>query len=143
VPDRVGKDIVVAGKPVEFCPGLGVKAAEAFFGNRRRHAVGFGKHDVEANGNGAHPRDVRNQIGEHRARPGPLADFFLALVIQVDNDDRPRRLLARAQDLKEIENAQPRFLQRLRVGYAQRHQRKQEQRAHRPRQTELPRPASD
>ena len=139
--DGVGQYIVVAGQAAQFGAGLVVEAAEAFRGDRGRHAVGLGKDDVEADHERALLLEPRDQVGHHGPRPRPLADFLEACFVDIDDGDRADRLLARAQHLKQVEGSQPQFLQRRRVEHAQRHQREQQHRAHRPRQTELSRPA--
>ena len=137
------KSGIVARKSGEFFAGLRVEAAETFRGDGWRHAIGLGEDDVEADGNGAIRAQTGDEIGDHRARPRPLPDLLEAGLVDVDDDDRPRGLFPRLQDLKQIECAQPQFFDRPRVGDAQRHEREQQQRAHRPCHTELPRPASN
>src|SRR5262249_34496292 len=66
-----------------------------------------------------HLGQARNQIGDARAWPWPLADGVQALLVNIDNDDWPLRCSARLQNLEEIKNADPQFLDRQRVGGAQ------------------------
>ena len=141
--DRVGQDLVVARQRRELVAGRRIEAAEACRRDRRRHAIGLGENDVEADRHGAKLAQTGDQIGHHGPRPGPLPDLLQARFVDVGDDDRPRGLLARPQNLKQIERAQPHFFERPRIGEAQRHQREQKKRAYRSRQTELPRPAND
>ena len=80
--------------------------------------------------------EAGDEVGDHGARPRPLPDLLEARLVDIDDDDRPRGLLARPQHLKQIEGAQPQFLERPRIGKAQRHQREQQHQAHRPRHAE-------
>ena len=141
--DGVGQDLVVARQRRELVAGRRIEAAEARRRQCRRHAIGLGENDVEADRHGAKLAQTGDQIGHHGPRPRPLPDLLQARFVDVGDDDRPRGLLARPQNLKEVEGAQPHFFQRPRIGDAQRHQRQQKQRAYRSRQTELPRPAND
>ncbi len=141
--DRVGEHHVVAGKAVEFLSRLRVDATETGGGYGRRHAIGLGKHDVEADGDRAHFAELGDKIGDDSPRPRPLADFLQARLVDIGDDDRMHRLHPRAQHLKEIESAQMHFFQRSRIGDPQRHQRQQEQDAHRACDAEPPRPADD
>ena len=139
--DRIGQNVVVARQAVELGAGLGVDAAKALLRDRRRHAIRLGEDDVEADGDGAELGDARDQIGQGGARPRPLPDRLEAGLVDIDDDDRPCRLLARPQHLKQIESAHPQFLERPRIGEPQRHQREQQHDAHRARHAELSRPA--
>ena len=141
--DRLRQNLVVARQAGELLARLRIEAAEAFGGNGGRHAVGLGENDVEADDDGAERVEPVDEIGHHGARPRPLPDLLEARLVDVDDDDGPRGLLARPQHLKQIERAQPHFLERPRVDDAQRHQREQEHDAHRSRQAEPTRPADD
>ncbi len=141
--DRIGQNVVIARQAIKLGAGFGVDTAKALLGDGGRHAVRLGEDDVETDGNAAELRDARHQVGNGGAGPRPLPDRLEARFVDIDDDNRPRRLLAGPQHLKKIKCAQPQFLQRPRVGEPQRHQRKQQQQAHRARHTELPRPAGD
>jgi hypothetical protein len=64
--------------------------------------------------------DPVDELGDQGSRPGPLAIFADALII--DLDDPYRRIFAkrraRQQALFEIEDSQPKLLQRSRIPYA-------------------------
>jgi hypothetical protein len=137
--NRFGEDRVVAGQCGKLFARLRIETAEAAGGYGRRHAVGLGKDDVKANRDGAGGTQTGDEIGDHR--PRPLPDLPQAGFVDIDDDDRPHFLFARAQDLKQVERAQSQFFDRQRVGDAQRHKREQEQYAHRPRYPESPCPA--
>ncbi len=57
-----------------------------------------------------------DEIGDARARPRPLADRPQALLVDIDDDDRPLRRIARMQHLEQIEDANPKLLDRQRIG---------------------------
>jgi hypothetical protein len=120
--DRLRQDLIVARQAGELLARLRVEAAEAFGGNGGRHAVRLGENDIEADDDGAERVEPVDEIGHHGARPGPLPDLLEARLVDVDDDDWAGGLLARPQHLKQIERAQPHFLERPRVDDAQRHQ---------------------
>ena len=138
---RFGEDRIVAGERGKLFARLRIETAEAAGGYGRRHAVGLGKDDVKANRDGAGGTQTGDEIGDHSPRPRPLPDLPQAGFVDIDDDDRPHFLFARAQDLKQVERAQSQFFDRQRVGDAQRHKREQEQYARRPRYPESPCPA--
>ena len=135
---RFGEDRVIAGQCGKLFARLRIETAEAAGGYGRRHAIGLREDDVKANRDGAGSTQPGDEIGDYRPRPRPLPDLPQAGFVDVDDDDRPHFLFARAQDLKQIERAQSQFFDRQRVGDAQWHKREQEQYAHRPRYPELP-----
>ena len=57
---------------------------------------------------------TRDEIGDERARPRPLPELLQALFVDIDDDDRPLRCIARMQHLKEIENADAKLFDRTR-----------------------------
>ena len=104
------KTASLLGSAASFSRVSGIEPAEAAGGDGRRHAIGFGKDDVEADRDGASVAQPGDEIGNHRPRPGPLPDFLQARLVDIGDDDRPHRLLARAQHLKQIERAQTAIL---------------------------------
>ena len=71
-------------------------------------------------------RQTGNEIGDARARPRPLADGLETFFVDIDNDDRPLRCLARMHHLEKIEDADAKFLNRNRIGDTQRSKRNQQ-----------------
>ena len=106
-----------------------VEIAESIGGDAGRHPVGLGEYDVERDDERAHLRQAGDQIGNARARPWPLADRLQALFIDIDDDDRPFRRIARMEHLEKIEDANAQLLERQRIGDAQAGKRDQADRA--------------
>lgn len=102
----VGENDIVARQPGELVEGLLIKAAKTLRGDGRRHPIGFGEDDIEADRDGAELPQLRDQIGNDRAGPRPLPDLLQARFVDIDDDNRPRGLFARTQNLKKIEGAQ-------------------------------------
>ena len=113
-----------------------VEIAEILGRHLRRHAVGFGKDDVEADDDGAELGQARDQVGDAGARPRPLAERLEAFLVDIDDDDRPLLGDARLESLKEVEGLEANFLDRRRIGDAQENQGEQQAQAQRPRQSE-------
>jgi hypothetical protein len=119
----VGQRLVVARQAIQLGPGFGIDAAKASLRDRRRHAVGLRKDDVESDRDRTQLRDLGDEVCHRRARPRPLPDRFQARFIDIDDNNRPNLLRPRAKHLKEIESPGAQFLQRPRIGEPQRHQR--------------------
>ena len=118
----VGERLVVARQAIQFGPGFGVDAAKASLRDRRRHAIGFWKDDVESDRDRPQLRDLGDEVCHRRAGPRPLPDRFQARLIDIHDNDRPDLLRPRPKHLKEIKSPGPQFLQRPRIGEPQRHQ---------------------
>ena len=108
--DRLGEDLVVGGKLLDLLAQarqrLGVRPEAQSVGGR--HAVGLGKHHVEADHGRAAGGELVHQIGEHRARPGPLADRFQRVLVDVDDAHRESGIEgARADALIGVEHERP------------------------------------
>ena len=74
--DRLGEDLVVAGELLDLLlkrrESIRFRPEAQRVG--RRHAVGLGEHHVEADRRGAAGGKLVDELGQHGARPGPLAD---------------------------------------------------------------------
>ena len=86
-----------------------VEIAKILGRHLRRHAIGFGKDDVEADDDGAEFGQARDQVGDARARPRPLAERLQAFLVDIDDDDRPLLGDARLEHLKEVEGLEVEF----------------------------------
>ena len=75
--------------------------------------------DVESDHDGAEPGQIGDQIGDPRPRPGPLAEFGQALVVDIDDGDRPCGLVRGDRALEGVEGPDPEFLDRGGIGDAQ------------------------
>src|SRR6185295_483189 len=104
-----------------------VEIAKLVSRNAGRHSIWFGKHDVERDHECAHLSQARNEVGDTGARPGPLTYAFEALLVDVDDDDRPFGGFARLQDLEKVKDADPQFLNWQWIEDSQRSQRKKQQ----------------
>jgi hypothetical protein len=129
--DGVRHDLVVARQGAQLVSGLLVEIAIEISGLRRRHPVGLGEDDVEGDGSRAEPGQFRDQVGDKRARPGPLPELAEAFLIDIDDDDRPLRRDTRLHDLEEIERPELKLFERRGIGDAQRQQRNQQHHAQR------------
>ena len=89
--DRVGHDLIVARQRAQLVPGFLVEIAKDVRRERRRQPVGLGEDDVEGDGGGAELGQARDQVGDARARPRPLAELAQAFLVDIDDDDRPLR----------------------------------------------------
>src|SRR4029079_1328817 len=87
----------------------------------------------------AHLSQTRNNVGDARARPRPLTEAVQAFLVNVDDDNRPLRRLARMQDLKEVKDADTKLLQQDRIGKSQRHEPDEQQESEPPGQAKSPR----
>ena len=89
---------------------------------------------------GAEPGQVGNDVGDARPRPRPLTEFRIgqAPFVDVDDGDRPHRLLAWFQHLEDIEGSDPDLGDRSRIPNPQRGKADQERKADQPRIAEAP-----
>ena len=86
-------------------------------------------------------RQAGDEIGDARSRPGPLADGLETFFVDIDDHDRPLRCFARMQHLEQIEDADPKFLNRNRIGDPQRGERNQQYEGKTARQSETVAPS--
>jgi hypothetical protein len=68
-----------------------------------REAVGLGEQEVEADRRGLMLGDARGELGDERARPGPLAVLGERLLVDLDDGRRGAAPLARQQALVGVE----------------------------------------
>ncbi len=143
--DRFREDLVVARQLAQ--PGAGgiVQIAHLAGDQIRIEPVRFGKHHVEADRHRTVVGEVDDHVRDPRARPRPLAELGEAPVVDVDDGDRPHRLVTGIDQLEQVEGAQPQFLDRRRIPDAQARKDDQQPKAHQPRKAELSRkpPAQD
>ena len=118
--DGVGKDLVVARQRAQPGAGFLVEIAEGVGRKGRVETVGLRKHRVERDHDRAEPGQFGDEIGNPGPRPRPLPELFQALVVDVDDGDRPCRLLARIDALESVKSPDANFLDRRRIGDAQR-----------------------
>ncbi|MGY4457312.1 hypothetical protein ACVWYI_001272 [Bradyrhizobium sp. LB13.1] len=137
--DRFGQDLVVARQLAQLGAGGIVQIAHLARDDIGVEPVGLREHHVEADRDRAIIGEVLDQIGDPRPRPRPLAELGEALVVDVDDGDRPRRLVARIDQLKHVEGAEPQFLDRRRIPEPGAGKHDQQPKAHQPRKPELPR----
>ena len=93
------------------------EALRLFAKHRIRHGigiepVGLGKHHVERDHDGAEPGQFIDQIRDPGPRPWPLAELLQALVVDINDDDRPCRFVVRVEPLEGIEGPNPKLLDR-------------------------------
>ena len=100
--------------------------------------VGLGEHRVEGDHDRAEPGQFGDEIGDPGARPRPLPELFQALVVDIDDGDRPDGLLARVDALEGVEGPDADFLDRRRIGDAQRGEPDQQHKAQQPGIAEAP-----
>ena len=137
--EGIGQHRVVARQRAQLCPRRLVNVAEGVRGDARRHPVGFRENDVERHHQCAHLGETRNNVGDACTRPRPLTDAVQALFVNIDNDDRPLRCIARMQHLKEIENADAELMQQDGVGQPKCRKPDEQQKSKPPGQTKSPR----
>ncbi len=118
-PDGVGKDLVVARQRAQPGAGFLVEIAERIGRKGRVETVGLREHRVERDHDRAEPGQFGDEIRDPGARPRPLPELFQALVVDVDDGDRPRRLLAGIDALESVKGPDANFLDRRRIGDAQ------------------------
>ena len=114
----IRQHLIVAGQRSK--PGLRrlIQTAIVLEGDIGRQPVRFGEYDVERDRHGAEFGELRNDVGDEVARPGPLAEAFETFLVDIDNDDRPLGRLARLCQLKRVEGSDPQFLDGRWIGYA-------------------------
>src|SRR5258708_29465246 len=94
--------------------------------------VGLREHDVEADHDGAEAGQISNQIRDPRPWPRPLAEFRQALLVDIDNGDRPCGLHPGIDELEGVEGSDPKLLDRGRIGDPEGRKADQERQAHQP-----------
>jgi hypothetical protein len=114
--EGVGEHRIIARQRTQLGPCRFVKVAVRVRGNARRHPVGLRENHVERHHQRAHLSQTRNNVGDARARPRPLTDAVQAFFVNIDDDDRPLRCVARVQHLKEIEDADAKLLHQDGIG---------------------------
>ena len=117
--DGVGKDLVVARKRAQLGAGFRVEITEGVGSKGRVETVGLRKHRVERDHDRAEPRQFGDEVRNPGARPRPLPELFQALVVDVDDGDRPRSLLAGIDALESVKGPDTNFFDRSRIGDAQ------------------------
>ena len=117
--DRLAEQLIAARQLAQFRAGLVVEAAEALGRDVRRGPIRLGEDHVEGDGDAAERGQARDEIGHDRARPGPLADPLEALLVDVDDHDRPQRRLPRLERLVEVEAPEPQPFEQGRVPHPQ------------------------
>jgi hypothetical protein len=92
-----------------------------------RHAVGLGEQDIEGDRRRPQAPEPLDEIGHHVARPGPLAMRLEALLVDIDDDHRPRRRVPRLDLLVDVEGLELQDLQRRRIPQFERHEERGQQ----------------
>ena len=87
--DGFGEDLVVARQRAQLGAGLLIEVAEGVGRKGRVETVRLGKHRVEGDHDRTEPGQFGDEIGNPRARPRPLPELFQALVVDIDDGDRP------------------------------------------------------
>ena len=134
---RLRQDVVIARQRAQFGAGLLVEVAKGLGGGRRIKPVGLCEHDVKSDCSRPKPGQVGNEVGDHRPRPWPLAEFCQTPFVDVDDPHRPCGLHAGVDDLEGIEGPDPEFLDRRGIGDAQHGKSDQQSDAEQPRIAEL------
>ena len=88
-PDGVGEDLVVARQRAQLGAGFLIEVAEGIGRKGGVEPVRLRKHRVEGDHDGAEPGQFGDEIGDPGARPRPLPELFQALVVDIDDGDRP------------------------------------------------------
>ena len=109
-----------------------IKIAEGVGRKGRVETVGLGKHRVEGDHDRAEPGQFGDEVGKPGARPRPLPELFQALVVDIDDGDRPDGLLARLDALEGVKGPDANFLDGSRVGDAKRGKPDQQRKAQQP-----------
>ena len=138
LPDGVGEDLVVARQRPQLGAGVLIEIAERVGRIGGIEPVRLREHHVERDHDGAEPGQVGDEVGDPRPRPRPLAELFQALVVDVDDGDRPCGLLAGIDALEDIEGPDANFLDGRRIGDAQRGEPDQQRKAQQPGIAEAP-----
>ena len=121
--DRLGEDLVVAGKLLDFLAetreSVGLRPVAQRVG--RRHAVGLGEDHVEADRRRAAGGKLVDEFGKHGTRPRPLPDPLQRLLVDIDDAHRQSRIeSARVEALIGVEDERPQSRDRRRVPDTQR-----------------------
>ncbi len=133
-PDRIGENLIVARQASQFGPGFLIQIAERIGRDVGIEPVRLREHHVKGDHGGAEFGQIRDHVRDPRSRPRPLAKLGQAFVVNVDDGNRRLRELGAGIDaLERIEGPDPDFLDRRRVGEAQRRKADQEHEAHQPR----------
>ena len=140
--DGVGEDLVVARQRAQLGAGLLIEIAEGIGRKGRVETVRLGKHRVEGDHDRTEPGQFGHEIGNPGARPRPLPELFQALVVDIDDGDRPDGLLARLDALEGVKGPDADFLDRSRIGGAQRGEPDQQRKAQQPGIADAPREPS-
>ncbi len=140
IADGIGKNPVIARQRPQSRAHLLVEIAEGVCDELGIEPVGLGEHGVERDHHGAEPGQVGNDVGDARPRPRPLTESRIgqAPFVDVDDRDRPHRLLAWFQHLEEIEGSYPHLGDRSRIPNPQRGKADQQRKADQPRIPEAP-----
>ena len=140
IADGIGKNPVIARQRPQSRAHLLIEIAEGVGEELGIEPVGLGEHGVERDHHGAEPGQVGNDVGDARPRPRPLTEFRIgqAPFVDVDDRDRPHRLLAWFQHLEDIEGSDPDLGDRSRIPNPQRGKADQERKADQPRIAEAP-----
>ena len=140
IADGIGKNPVIARQRPQSRAHLFVEIAEGVSEELGIEPVGLGEHGVERDHHGAEPGQVGNDVGDARPRPRPLTESRIgqAPFVDVDDRDRPHRLLAWFQHLEDIEGSDPHLGDRSRIPNPQRGKADQERKADQPRIAEAP-----
>ena len=117
-----------------------IEIAEGVGGEIGIEPVGLGEHGVERDHHGAEPGQVGDDVGDPRPRPRPLTELRIgqAPFVDVDDRDRPHRLLAWIEHLEDIEGSDPQLVDRSRIPNPQRGKADQQRKADQPRIAEAP-----
>jgi len=120
IAQRLRENCVITWQRAQFRSRRIVEIAENVGGNGWRHPVWLGEHDVECDHERAHLCQAVDEIGDARSRPWPLTDRAEAFLVDIDDDDRPLRCVARLQHLEQVKDANPKFLERQWIDDAKR-----------------------
>ena len=139
--DGVGENPVVARQRPQLLPRRLVETAEIIGGDVGIEPVGFREDDVERDDHGAHPGQSADDVRQARARPRPLTEPGVgkALLVDIDDGDRPRLLDPGVDALEGIEGSDAQLLDRSRVEQAQAGETDQQDQTRQARETEFPR----
>ena len=116
--DGFGEDLVVAWQRPQLGAGFRVKITEGIGRKGRVETVGLGKHRVEGDHDRTEPGQFGDEVGNPSPRPRPLPELFKALVIDIDDGNRPCGLLARIDALEGVKGPNANFLDGSRIGDA-------------------------
>ncbi len=136
VPNGPGKEFVVAGKPPKLLARLRVETPEGLGGDVRGGPVGFGKQDVEPDGQRARPMEALDDVGHEGARPRPLSEPLQARLVDVDDHDRVAGRFAGMKQLIDVEGPMAKGLDRGRIPDPQGHEGDQQDEAEDPPEAE-------